>query len=139
MRSIVIALGALLVAPACKKSDTTDCAGAIAKGVDQLRTRRKDRMAIHSADLTPGAKAEFDAQAKVMEAYSAKLKTALTTRCTEDKWPSEVIDCYESTSSPDDMRKCRQKLPAEQADRVRTEEVALMRSMDTGSGTGSAP
>ena len=134
MKSILIVLAALLVAPACKKSDTTNCAEAIEKGIDQLRVRRKQRMDARPTNLTPTVKAEVDAQAKVMETFSAKLKTTLTKRCTEDKWPSEVIDCYESTSSPDDMRKCRQKLPVEQAERARTEEVALMRSMESTTG-----
>ncbi|MDB4959484.1 MAG: hypothetical protein JWO36_7053 [Myxococcales bacterium] len=134
MKSIAIVLAVILALPACKKSTTADCAAAIGKGVDQLSDRRKERMALRKGDVSPAAKADFDAQAKLMETFSAQLKTTLTNRCTEDKWPTEVIDCYEGAASPEDMRKCRTKLPADAADRARVDEVKLMMTI-TGSGS----
>jgi hypothetical protein len=133
VNAIAIVLAALLATSACKKSTTADCARSIGKGVDQLRERRKQMMAVRQANLSPSVKADAEAQAKMMETFSEKLKATLTTRCTEDKWPAEVIDCYENTSSPDEMRKCRIKLSPAAAERVRTDEVNLMMSM-----TGSA-
>jgi hypothetical protein len=66
-----------------------------------------------------------------------KLKTVLTTRCTEDNWPAAVVTCY-ATEAKDmaSMRKCREGLPADQQDRLMGEIRAVMMS---AAGTGGGP
>ena len=133
MRSLALVLVALL-SSGCKKSTTADCGEAIAKGVDQLRERRKQWMTMRAGNLSDAAKRQADEQSKVMETFSAEQKTALTRRCTEDHWPADVIDCYEGATSPEAMRKCRMALPPAAAERARLDEVNLM-----GSAIGTTP
>ena len=138
MRTVAIAVLAILVLAACKHSTTADCAGSIGKGIDQLRERRKQRLALVDTQLSPAARAQIIAQEQLMDTYYLQLRTTLAKRCTEDSWPSEVIDCYESAASAEAMRKCRVALPAVAAEHTRTDEVDLMSSMKGSAATPPA-
>ncbi len=55
-----------------------------------------------------------------------KLLGIYTTRCTEDKWPAEVIQCYDAAVGMPGMTACRGKLPPEMGQKLITEIRAAM-------------
>jgi len=108
---MLLLIAALAMAGCSKKSDAGSaqaggagaCGDAIAKAVGAM----------------PGGPGAGDVQ--------AKLKTILTTRCTEDKWPAAVVDCY-ATKATDmaSMKQCRELLPPDQQQAVMGEIRAVM-------------
>jgi hypothetical protein len=60
-----------------------------------------------------------------------KLRTLMTTRCRDDKWPDDVIACYGTASDQPSMRTCRQKLPPELAQKL---QIDIMKVMSAGAG-----
>ena len=114
----MILFAAVLALTGCKKkSETTaagpSCADAIAKAVNAM----------------PGGPGGGDVQ--------AKLKTIMTTRCTDDKWPADVINCY-ATQATDmaSMKKCREMLPADKQQALMNEIRAVMMGAAASGGGG---
>lgn len=111
----LLLLSAVLAFGACKKSDDAAkgggaaglCEAAIGKAVAKL-----------PAGVNPAATGVQD-----------RLKSVLIARCTEDKWPAEVITCYESASGMQGMKACREKLPPELANKAQAE---IQRAMMLG-------
>lgn len=88
-----------------------------------------------------------------------KLQGVLIQRCTEDKWPAAVIDCYGNATDMKSMMACRQQLPPELKEKAsaairqvmmlggggggtmvhRPEDVKVPVSDTAGAGSGSAP
>jgi hypothetical protein len=71
-----------------------------------------------------------------MEGMTSKLKGVLVNRCTEDKWSAEIIDCTAKASSRDELKACQAKLPPEQAAKLQTEIIEVMRSGMGSMGMG---
>lgn len=104
-----ILVAALLTAACGKKSDSgaaPSCADAIGKAVGSL----------------PAGSGGGGIQ--------AQLRTILTTRCTEDKWPAATIQCYATVTNMQGMRACRESLPPALAQKVQNE----IRGAMTGAG-----
>ena len=127
MMKTSIAFVAVLALVGCKKDGGSsaaagggggggDCAVSIGKGVDKMAAARSG-----GKDLTPEIKAKMDE-------FTGKMKDVIVKRCTDDKWPAEVIACFETVSSRPDMMKCQGMLPQDQQDRVRAEVRDLMMS-----------
>jgi hypothetical protein len=55
-----------------------------------------------------------------------KLLGIYTTRCTEDKWPAEVIQCYDAAAGMPGMTACRGTLPPEMGQKLITAIRAAM-------------
>lgn len=129
MKTLLLSVLVSLVAAGCgsKGGSAAQCSAAIDKGVETMMGLVKQRMTAMNAPA--------DQIAKVTEG-SGKLKEVITKRCTEDKWPKEVIDCYASAASQQDLKGCREKLPKEAADKLRTEEMQVMSSMMGGMRPG---
>ncbi|MEO6771917.1 MAG: hypothetical protein ABI467_02715 [Kofleriaceae bacterium] len=114
MKAILFCSALALVA--CKKgSSASSCTDAINKGVDTMMAAGAKRM--------EGAPAEMKAK---MEETAVKLKGVMTNRCTEDKWSADVVDCYAKAQKRTDLRDCRSKLPADQQQKLQTEETQVM-------------
>jgi len=118
----LLLLAAVLAFGSCKKSDDAakggggdgpSCEAAISKAVAKL-----------PAGMNPTATGVSD-----------RLKAVLTARCTEDKWPAEVIACYEGASSMPAMKACREKLSPELASKA---QVEIQRAMMLGGAMGAA-
>src|SRR5258707_14752544 len=124
--TLLILVLALIGCGAKKDSGAGACSDAIAKGVDAMMAAGAKRMEAMGA-------AAADMKAKMDEA-AVKLKGVITNRCTEDKWSSEVIDCYGKATSRDELKTCRAKLPPEQSAKLQAEEMEVMRSMMGGMG-----
>lgn len=128
---------ALSLFAGCKKggSAASNCSEAIGKGVDKMIALRKDKM--DQAQMPPEMKAKMEERAKKMDEVSGQLKQAITNRCTEDKWPEDVIKCYGNASSMEELRGCREKLPADQQAKLKNEEMQVM--MKSMGGAGGMP
>ena len=82
----------------------------------------------------------MEERSKKMDEVSGALKQAMTNRCTEDKWSADVIKCYDSASSMEEIRSCRQKLPADQQQKLQAEEMqVMMKAMGGPGGMGGMP
>jgi len=116
MKKIVLVV--LLVAAACgNKNKVSECDASIAKGIDGFTAALKSRGA-----------ANPQMQDRMMEAM-AKLRNALTQRCTEDKWPPEVVSCFTIVTSMKDMQTCQSKLTEEQRAKLRADLNEVMAGM----------
>jgi hypothetical protein len=116
MKAILFCSALALVGAGCKKgSSASSCADAINKGVDTMMAAGAKRM--------EGAPPEMKAK---MDEMAVKLKGVITNRCTEDKWPADVIDCYSKAQKRTDLRDCRNKLPADQQAKLQSEETSVM-------------
>ena len=102
MKHLVV-IAALLVG--CSKSSGSDCATSIGKGMEKFAEQTKSRV--------PNP----EMQAAMTE-MAGKLKDTLIKRCTEDKWPSEVVNCFTTVSDRPGMQQCQQKLNDEQRDKL---------------------
>lgn len=128
-----LAIGALLALSALsgcsKKGGGADaCGDSVAKGVDTMMAAGQKRME-SSGSMAPEMKAKMDEAA-------TKLKAAITARCTEDKWPAEVIDCYGKATSREDLKACRAKLPSDASQKLQADEMKVMMSTMGGGGMG---
>jgi hypothetical protein len=117
-----IMLITLLAAAGCggKKTDnsaepSSACAGSINKGMDGMTASLKAR----------GSNAEVP---EALLSILGKLRTALTERCTQDKWSAEALDCYKAVTSQPEVRACQAKLTEEQ----RTKLSAQLRQVMMG-------
>ena len=120
MKSLLgIALAFSLFA-GCKKSGSaaSQCSSAISKGVDKMIAIRKEKLEAQGSNLPPELKARIAESAKNMDKVSGALKQAMTNRCTADKWSADVVKCYDAASSMEEIRACRQKLPADQQQKL---------------------
>ena len=136
MKTIGLILALSLFA-GCKKggSSASNCSEAIGKGVDKMIALRKEKM--DQSQMPPEMKAKMEERAKKMDEVSGQLKQAITNRCTEDKWPDEVIKCYGNAGSMEELRGCREKLPADQQAKLKNEEMqVMMKSMGGAGGMG---
>lgn len=137
MKTIGLILALSLFA-GCKKggSAASNCSDAIGKGVDKMIALRKEKM--DQSQMPPEMKAKMEERAKKMDEVSGQLKQAITNRCTEDKWPEEVIKCYGNAASMEELRGCREKLPADQQAKLKNEEMqVMMKSMGAGGMPGA--
>ncbi len=139
MKTIGLLLALSLFA-GCKKggSAASQCSDAVGKGVDKMIAMRKQKLDEQGSNLPPELKARMDERSKKMGEVATALKQAITNRCTEDKWPEEVIKCYDTAASMEELRACRQKLPADQQTKLQSEEMqVMMKTM--GGGMGGPP
>jgi hypothetical protein len=115
----ILFAAALVVTGCSKKSDT----GKAASGPSCGEAVQK---AVGAMPAGPGA---GDVQ--------AKLQTVMTTRCTEDKWPTEVLTCYATTvTDMASMKKCREILPQDQQQNLMNDIRTVMMSAAAAGGGG---
>jgi len=111
----MIVLVALLATTGCSKKGSnkgSDCDSAISQGMANFTASRKT--------------AANPKMQENMQNMVGKLKTALTQRCNEDKWPPEVMTCFTTVAKMKDMLACQAKLSAEQQAKLKTEIQQVM-------------
>ena len=122
-----IALFALLVA-ACSKSsssggaDGDPCESSINKAIDAMMASRKG-----SPEMI-----------EQMKTISEQLRTIMVGACKLDHWPAEVLQCFQAATDQPSIKKCREKLPPEQAQRLQQSIMQVMMG-NRGSGAGAPP
>jgi hypothetical protein len=132
MKTIVVVLVVALLGCGSKKGGASECADAINKALDAMMAANIKRMEGMGGD-------QGSAMKTAMESMSTKLKGVLTNRCTEDKWSSEIIECTSKASTRDELKACQAKLPPEQAAKLQTEIIEVMRSGMGPMGMGMRP
>lgn len=129
MRNLLV-LVVLLAAVGCKKKETegggagaakasTPCAAAVERGVDQTIAKRRGS---NAPAMTPE-------EAEVPK----KLKVALEKACTDTKWSTAVLDCFNTAP---DIATCKDQLTPEQRGAY---TQAAMSVMAGARGTGGMP
>jgi hypothetical protein len=139
MKTMLALALALSLFAGCKKggSAASQCSDAVTKSVDKMIAARKQRLDEQGSALPPELKARMEERSKKMDEVSGALKQAMTNRCTEDKWSADVIKCYDGAGSMEEIRKCRQMLPADQAQKLQAEEMqVMMKAMGGQPGMG---
>lgn len=110
----LIVLAALLAACSKGKGGADQCTSVAAGAVDRMMGKLND-----APGMPESAKTE-------MKDKGEKLKAVIAKRCTEDKWPSDVIDCYSKAASMPDIKACRGKLSPELSAKLQSEELQAM-------------
>jgi hypothetical protein len=119
MTKTCMMIAALALAGCSKKSaGSSDCASAVDKGVQTM-------MAGSLEHAPEDQKAGLQA---AMKETGDKLKDILTKHCVDDKWSADVVDCYNKATSQPEIRACRTKLPADQAEKIGQEVRQVMMS-----------
>jgi hypothetical protein len=119
MTKTCMLIAVLALAGCSKKSaGSGDSTSAVDKGVQTMMSGGLDR-------LPDDQKAAMQAG---MKETGDKLKDILTKHCVDDKWSAEVLDCYAKATSQPDIRGCRNKLPADQAEKIGAEVREVMMS-----------
>jgi hypothetical protein len=98
MKNIVLV--ALLVAAGCSKKGP-DCSAAIGKGIDRY---------LDGAKQTAAGSPRGESTLKLGD----KLKAAMTQRCTDDKWQTDVVVCFGNVVTSADLKACQDRLTRDQ-------------------------
>lgn len=127
MKFLLIAF--VLCTAACKKESKSEgggaaaaanpCEAAVDRGVDQTINKRRG----------PDAPAMTPQEAEVPK----KLKVALAKSCADDKWSTEIIDCFKTA---DDIATCKEKLTPEQRAGYSRAAMSVMAGAGAGQGSG---
>ena len=127
---------ALTLFAGCKKggSAASNCSEAVGKGVDKMIAMRQQKLDEQGSALAPELKARMEERSKKMGEVAGELKTAITNRCTEDKWSADVIKCYGNAGSMEELRSCREKLPQDQQAKLKSDEMQVMMKVMGGMG-----
>ena len=104
----LLVIAALLVG--CSKSGS-DCATAIGKGMEKFSEK---------------ARSGNPEMQQAMNDVAGKLKDTLIKRCTEDKWPSEVVNCFTTAADRPAMQECQSKLSDDQREKVMADIRSVM-------------
>ena len=71
-----------------------------------------------------------------MQDIANKLRGVLTSSCEADKWSEAVITCFANASDQPGIKKCREGLPPDQAQRLQAEIIKVMGGGMGGPGMG---
>jgi hypothetical protein len=112
MKPLLLASALVVAGVGCSKKSSDSggdpCATAINSAVDKM-------MAARGKDAPPA-----------MKDISEKLRTLMTQHCRDDKWPSDVVTCFTNASDQPSMKKCRQQLSPELAQKLQTDIIKVM-------------
>ncbi|HEU4727187.1 MAG TPA: hypothetical protein VFT22_04845 [Kofleriaceae bacterium] len=117
MKMIVcVALLALAGCGSKKSSESSECEVAIGKGLASYADKIKS--------MSPTPQAQEGRLAMI-----DRLRGTLTKRCTEDKWPPNVVTCFSTVESMRDIQTCQARLSDEQRTKLMTEIRQVMMSV----------
>lgn len=134
MKKILFALALTSALSGCSKSDKGG------GGEGSAAAAPASKCAAVAAKAVSGLPAGADAGG-----IQAKLQAILTARCTEDTWPTAVLECYAGVKDMSGMRACRELLPAEQQQKlmgeIRSAMMGVAGAMGNphGGGPGAMP
>ena len=118
----------LVMVAACSKSggsggaDGDPCESSIGKAIDAMMASRTG-----SPEMV-----------EQMKTISEQLRTIMVGACKLDHWPAEVLQCFQVATDQPSIKKCREKLPPEQAQRLQQSIMQVMMG-NRGSGAGGPP
>lgn len=120
-------LGASLVAAsACRqrKDPGGACDAAARNGVDAMI--KQSRARIEDAQLPDDIKKQIVDRQKRVEDAGARMRAVFASRCVDDKWAPDVVSCFVTGTTLDEMRACRTKLTPAQHAALQTAELELL-------------
>jgi hypothetical protein len=127
MRNLIV-LVVMLAAVGCKKKEgegaksSTPCGAAVDRGVDQTISKRRGP---NAAPMTPE-------EAEVPK----KLKVALEKACTDTKWSTAVLECFNTAP---DIATCKEQLTPEQRGAYTQAAMSVMAGARGNMPHGMAP
>ena len=121
--SKLISIALVLGLAACSKSGSggasgDPCDAAIGKAIDAMLASRNG---------PPEAMEQ-------MKTIGTKLRGVLVSSCQADKWSADVLGCFQTATDQPSIKKCREKLPPEQAQHLQTEIIKVMSGGMGGGG-----
>lgn len=130
--SKLISFALVLGLVACSKSGSggasgDPCEAAIGKAIDAMMATRK-------------GPPEMMEQ---MKSIGDKLRGILISSCQADKWPADILGCFQHATDQPSIKSCREKLPPDQAQRLQAQIIQAMSGGMGGmrpphAGSGSA-
>jgi hypothetical protein len=103
MKTIVLVV--LVVVAGCGGKKGPDCNESVAKGIE-------------AATATLGGHSTSPQMMASMVSAMNQLKVAVTKRCTEDKWPAEVVNCFGGAKDMGDLQGCQSRLDKDLRDKL---------------------
>lgn len=121
--SKLISIALVLGLAACSKSSSggasgDPCDAAIGKAIDAMLASRNG---------PPEAMEQ-------MKTIGTKLRGVLVSSCQADKWSADVLGCFQTATDQPSIKKCREKLPPEQAQHLQAEIIKVMSGGMGGGG-----
>ena len=121
--SKLISIALVLGLAACSKSGSggasgDPCDAAIGKAIDAMLASRNG---------PPEAMEQ-------MKTIGTKLRGVLVSSCQADKWSADVLGCFQTATDQPSIKKCREKLPPEQAQHLQAEIIKVMSGGMGGGG-----
>jgi hypothetical protein len=138
---LLVAVVAVAASACGSKDSSPDCNGAItgaySRAMAGYQAVIKQR---EGSAVTQEQKERFEHGFARSEKLAERQQTLLVQRCTEDKWPAEVLTCLGTISTKNEMFACLNQLPADQQQRARADvESARGSGWRRGMGNGAPP
>jgi hypothetical protein len=89
--------------------------------------------------VLPEERASVEARNKALDAIAPRFEAILANHCIDDKWSSQVIDCYRTAPTFDALRACGDQLPTDAQRKLQTELLALLGGEEAAAPPGFAP
>ena len=71
-----------------------------------------------------------------MKTISEQLRGIMVGACKADGWPAEVLGCFQTATDQPSIKKCREKLPPEQAQKLQAQIIKVMSAGGRPGGGG---
>jgi hypothetical protein len=114
-----------------------ECDEALGKWMEVARAAGREQLEQRLGSATAEAKERAERGLERGEKNMIKVKVALSKRCTEDKWPGEVLDCMKAITDRKEIFACLNKLPPEQQEKAKADaNAARMGGRRPGMGGG---
>ncbi|MBA3459781.1 MAG: hypothetical protein H0T46_07460 [Deltaproteobacteria bacterium] len=124
----LITFALVLGLAACSKSGSGGAAGepcesSIGKAIDAMMASRKG-----SPEMM-----------EQMKTIGEQLRGIMIGACKADGWSADVLGCFQTATDQPSIKKCREKLPPEQAQRLQAQILKVMSAGGGRPGGGGGP
>lgn len=126
LATIALLGASLLATSACKqrKDPGSACEAAARNGVDAMI--KQSRARVDDAQLPDDIKKQIVDRQKRVEDAGSRMRAVFASHCVDDKWAPEVVTCFVSGKTLDEVRACRAKLTPAQHAALQTAELELL-------------
>src|SRR5690242_20084198 len=114
---MILFVAALSLAGCSKKASTSQCNSSIGKAVDNMMAMRDK--------LPPDQQKMLDDRAAKFEEIASKMKDVMAKDCVEQKWSADVLKCFDTASTREDIQKCQGMLPADQGQKLKADVMQV--------------
>ena len=125
---MILFVAALSLAGCSKKATTSQCNSSIGKAVDNMMAQGKARMKAMRDKLPPDQQKMLDDRAAKFDEIATKMKDVMAKDCVDQKWSADVLKCFDTASTREDIQKCQGMLPADQGQKLKADVMQVMMS-----------